>query len=413
MWPFTPKARNGGQQPRDKPRATVAMRWLPISRTRADITLQGNEAIYAAVSRISNTVASMPLHLYKGWELQTDHPLEQLIAYAPNDNFTPFGFKQTMECFRNTEGAAYALILTDNLGAIKRLDILDPTRVRPLRNSATREVWYSISLDDGKAYPVPGCMLLTLRHMSTNGAHPIRPIDVLRGSLDYGKQVNELALNQLDGVNHGIMLEVPNSALGDEERTRTVNDFLDAYEKSGGRVVVLEGGLKATAFSQSPVDAQLLDVERIIRNRVATVYNLPPHILGDYTDTSFSTAEQQMQEFLQLAIMPIVAQWEEELNRKLLTPQDFKDGYRFRFDVDSLCRADVVAMANKNAAAIRGGWLRPNEVRAQEGKPPDENGNELMASRDLLPLRIAVQRPELLLGAVKQTEQPQEGGKTT
>ena len=40
---------------------------------------------------------------------------------------------------------------------------------------------------------------------------------------------------------------------------------------------------------------------------------------------------------------------------------------------------------------------RPNEVREREGLPPDDNGGELMASRDLLPLRIAIKTPELLL----------------
>lgn len=41
--------------------------------------------------------------------------------------------------------------------------------------------------------------------------------------------------------------------------------------------------------------------------------------------------------------------------------------------------------------------MQPNEVREREGLPPDDNGGELMASRDLLPLRIAIKTPELLL----------------
>ena len=163
-------------------------------------------------------------------------------------------------------------------------------------------------------------------------------------------------------------------------------------------MVILEGGVTATNFSASKVDAQLLDVERITRNRVATVYNLPPHLLGDYTDTSFSTAEQQMQEFLQLTITPIVEQWEEELNRKMLSPEDFAAGYRFRFDTNSLARADMATTANRNQMAIRGGWRKPNEVRASENLPPDPYGDQLMASRDLIPLRISVESPELLLG---------------
>lgn len=394
---------------RDKPRVRVFDRGkvISITRPRADVTLQGHEAIYAAVTRIANTVASIPVHVYKGRERQDTHPLEKLLNLSPNPSMSAYIFKQTMEAFRNTEGMAYALIIRDGLGEITRLDVLDPTRVRPLIERDSREIWYDITLE-GKMYPIPGYMVLALKHMSANGISGIRPLDVLRGSLDYDAEVKEISLNQLDGINHGVMLEVPGQALDETRKAQIVADFLDAYESSGQRVLVLEGGIKATTFNQSPVDAQLMDVERITRNRVATVYNLPPHMLGDYSDTSFSTAEQQMQEFLQLTIIPIVQQWEDELNRKLLSDADYKAGYRFRFDTDSLIRADMVAMANKYQMAIRGGWMRMNEVREREGLPPDPNGDELMCARDVIPLRIMVEHPELLLtGAIAQSD---EGG---
>lgn len=394
---------------RDKPRVRVFDRGkvTSITRPRADVTLQGHEAIYAAVTRIANTVASIPVHVYKGRERQDTHPLEKLLNLSPNPSMSAYIFKQTMEAFRNTEGMAYALIIRDGLGEITRLDVLDPTRVRPLIERDSREIWYDITLE-GKTYPIPGYMVLALKHMSANGISGIRPLDVLRGSLDYDAEVKEISLNQLDGINHGVMLEVPGQALDETRKTQIVADFLDAYESSGQRVLVLEGGIKATTFNQSPVDAQLMDVERITRNRVATVYNLPPHMLGDYSDTSFSTAEQQMQEFLQLTIIPIVQQWEDELNRKLLSDADYKAGYRFRFDTDSLIRADMVAMANKYQMAIRGGWMRMNEVREREGLPPDPNGDELMCARDIIPLRIMVEHPELLLtGSIAQSD---EGG---
>ena len=394
---------------RDKPRVRVFDRGkvTSITRPRADVTLQGHEAIYAAVTRIANTVASIPVHVYKGRERQDTHPLEKLLNLSPNPSMSAYIFKQTMEAFRNTEGMAYALIIRDGLGEITRLDVLDPTRVRPLIERDSREIWYDITLE-GKTYPIPGYMVLALKHMSANGISGIRPLDVLRGSLDYDAEVKEISLNQLDGINHGVMLEVPGQALDETRKAQIVADFLDAYESSGQRVLVLEGGIKATTFNQSPVDAQLMDVERITRNRVATVYNLPPHMLGNYSDTSFSTAEQQMQEFLQLTIIPIVQQWEDELNRKLLSDADYKVGYRFRFDTDSLIRADMVAMANKYQMAIRGGWMRMNEVREREGLPPDPNGDELMCARDIIPLRIMVEHPELLLtGSIAQSD---EGG---
>jgi len=394
-WPFQ---RRHKAQARDKPVRNVRNRELQsITRPRADVTLTGNEAIYAAVSRISNTMASMPMHLYKGFEIQKNHPLERLVSLEPHPNFSAFSWKQTMEVLLNTEGTAYALQVLNQQGQLLRLDILNPLRVTPKKDEKG-EIWYSVRMDDGTEALAPGFLILAIKHISANGIRGIRPIDVLRKSLDYDTQVKEMSLDQLDGVNHGIMLTVPNVGLSQAQKDEAVNRFLETYEKSGRSVVILEGGMTATNFANSSVDAQVMNVERITRNRVATVYNLPPHMLGDYTDSAPGNTEQQQLEFLQLTIGPKVEQWEEEFNRKVLTPQMFAEGYHFRFDTESLIRTDVKTTAERNQMAIRGGWRKPNEVRAMLGLPPDPVGDLLMSSRDLIPLRIAVEHPEMLLG---------------
>ena len=87
-WPFQ---RGHKAQARDKPGGVrVRSRDLRmINRPRADRTMEGNEAIYAAVSRISNTIASMPMHLYKGFKIQEDHPLERLVSLEPHRTSAP------------------------------------------------------------------------------------------------------------------------------------------------------------------------------------------------------------------------------------------------------------------------------------------------------------------------------------
>ena len=403
-WPFQ---RGQKAQARDKPRPVRSRDLRMINRPRADRTIEGNEAIYAAVSRISNTMASMPMHLYKGFEIQTDHPLERIVSLEPHPNFSAFSWKQTMEVLLNTEGTAYALQVLNSYGQLMRLDILNPTRVTPKRDTEGN-IWYSVIMDDGTEALAPGFLILAIKHISANGIRGIRPIDVLRKSLDYDTQVKEMSLDQLDGVNHGIMLTVPNVGLSQQQKDEAVNRFLETYEKSGRSVVILEGGMTATNFANSSVDAQVMNVERITRNRVATVYNLPPHMLGDYADTSPGNNEQQTLEYLTLTIGPKVEQWEEEFNRKVLTPDMYAEGYRFRFDVTSLTRTDVKTTAERNQMAIRGGWRKPNEVRSELGLPPDPMGDLLMSSRDLIPLRIAVEHPEMLLGGGGNSEGKEE-----
>ena len=381
---------------REPPQPPQLTQMRGVLRQRADYALSGSEAIYAAVSRISNTIAELPIHLYRGQELQADHPLERLIAYQPNPCLTAFSFRQTMESNRNAEGNAYALIVPDLEGRPTQLDVLDPAKVVPMRDVETREMWYQWLAVDGRPMIVHHSSMIVLKHMSANGEKGVRPIDVLRGTLDYDAKIHEFSARQLEGVNSGVVLNVPGVGLNADRKREVIKQFLEAYQESGGSVVILEGGITATTLSQSPVDAQVLDVERVTRNRVATVFNIPPHMLGDYSDTSYATAEQSMLEYLQMTINPIVEQWQDELNRKLLTWEMVRDGYGFRFNLANLWRTDMKTMAERAQMGIRSGWMTPNEQRRADGLPTDPDGDTLMVSRDLVPLR------EALKGSVNQ-----------
>ena len=374
---------------RDEPKVTP-MDAYGVYRTRADRMMTNSEAIYAAVSRIANTIASLPIHLYKDREIQVDHELERLIAYRPNPCMSAFTFRQTMEANRNNEGNAYALLVPDEAGRTVRLDVLDPTRVQPEREQESREMWYRVAFEDGRQAYIHHSSMIVLKHMSANGEKGIRPVDVLRGTLDYDADIKHFSVKQLEGVSSAVILNVPGTGLSEEKKKKLIRQFLTTYAESGGKVIVLEGGITATTMQQPAVDANVLNVERVTRNRVATVYNIPPHMLGDYSDTSYATAEQSMLEYLQMTINPIIEQWEEELNNKLLTWDMIRAGYRFRFDLVNLWRTDTQTMANRNQMAIRSGWLKPNEVRRQDHLPDDPAGDTLLISRDLVPLSEAI-----------------------
>ena len=358
-----------------------------VSHTRGDWSLTTSEAIYAAVSRIANGIAMLPLHLYKNGEIAYDDPREKLLGYMPNASMTPYFFKSTMEAFRNTEGNAYALIVPDPVsGQVVSLDVLDAARVTVERAVETKEVWYSFSLDNGQKAMVHSSCMIALHHVSANGERGIRPIDVLRETLTYGEKVREFSLQQLEGVNNGVVLSLPNQAIAEPKKEAMVNSFIETYKKSGGRVMVLEGGATATLMSRSPVDANVLDVERVNKNRVAAVYGIPPHMLGDFSNATYATAEQAQQEFLNFTLMPIVCQWQDELDLKLLTWEEKRKGYQWRFDVSAMKKADTATTAEKYQKAIRGSWMRPNEVRRIEGLPEVEGGDELLISRDMVRL---------------------------
>lgn len=385
--------RKRGQKARDKPGEWTRPDGYTmdgISRTRADLHMQMHEVVYAAVSRIATTIAAMPLHLYKGNEIQWGHRLDRLVSYAPNANMTGYMHRLTMQGCVGNEGNAYSLIVPDGLGGVSSLDVLKPQYVTPVRARETGDIWYYVRPEDGGVPMwIHNSQMIVIHNISTNGERGVRPMDVLMRTLEYDQKIKEFSLDQLDGVSgNGVMLTVPGVGINDGRADVLINRFLERYRQSRRSVVVLEGGITASSINRSPVDAKVMDVERISKNRVATAFLIPPHMLGDYSDTSYSTAEQSMLEFMTLTMQTHVAQWEDELERKLLTYEQVAEGYHFRFDMEAMHRSDTLTMATKHQMAIRGGWMSPNEVRNRDGLPDDPAGNELLVSRDLLPLHM-------------------------
>lgn len=101
-----------------------------------------------------------------------------------------------------------------------------------------------------------------------------------------------------------------------------------------------------------------------------------------------------MLEFLTLTMLPIVTAYEAELNRKLISREDRRAGMNFKFNMESILRADSATRADVHQKAIRGGWMSVNEVRADYGLPNDTNGKKLLVARDLTTLEYLIRNPD-------------------
>ena len=363
-------------------------KWL-----RGDYTLNNSELIFSAVSRISNAFSAMPIQLYRG-STSVKSNLNDMVGFEPNANMTACQFFKTMEACRGTEGNCYALKIYDTNGVLSELRPLDPLRVKPVLEQSSNELWYKITPDNGSEYYIHNFYVIHIPFISSNGYSGINPVSVLFNTLTYGTAIQTFSSAQLEkGINAQVVLEAP-ANLGEQQKTDMINDFMTTYKETGGNILLLESGVTAKSLSLSPVDTKLFEVEKISRSRVAMVYKIPPHLLGDYSDTSFSSQEQQMLEFLMLTMLPIVTAYEQELNRKLLTREERRRGYHFVFDMNAIVRADASTRADVHQKAIRGGWETPNEARADYGRDKDPNGNKLLVSRDLTTLEYLIKNPD-------------------
>jgi len=396
-----PKDKNNNEPP---PVGAIFSRLRPFNFyglfRRGDHTLQNSEIIFAATSRLSNTLSALPIKLYKGLE-PVQSELADLISTAPNPNMTSCNFFKTMEALRDTTGNAYALKVLRPDYTVERLNILDPAKITPLIDEVTGDLWYRVNTEKGDTY-WHNWHIIHVQFVSTNGYVGINPVSVLFDTLDYARQIDRFSVEQIQkGINATVCLEAP-ANLGDTQKKKMVDTFTAAYRETGGNVLLLESGVTAKALNLSPVDTKLFEVEKIKRSKVALVYNLPPHLLGDYSNSPFSNVEQQTMEFMLMTMLPIATMYEQELNRKLLSSEERREGYAFKFTLDNNLRVDASTRAEVNFKGVRSGWKLINEARQENGYAPVADGDKPLLSRDLIPLDVIVNKTELLLKGGRQ-----------
>ena len=351
---------------------------------RASNTLATNETIFAAVSRLSNSMGSLPLKLLCNFVPVSDHSAADLVVNSSNPNMNGFEFIRTLEAHRDTFGNAYALKEYDTKYQPCALWILDPNRVRPVLEKTTKELWYEVDGDDGRYY-VHNLEMIHVKHIHAVGYAGISPIDVLKNTADFDVKVKEFSLDQLDSAVKASFILKMATNMNEDRKRNVLLGFQRFYQENGG-VLIQEQGVDIKEIERKFIDTKVFEVERITRTRVASVYNMPAHLLGETEGVNYASMEQMSLEYVQNTLVPIATQYEREFNRKLLTQAERRSGYYFKFNLNSLLRGDMKTRGEFYFKGVRTAVFTPNECRAWEDLPPKEFGDKLYISGDLYPI---------------------------
>ncbi|GAA0434478.1 phage portal protein [Virgibacillus salarius] len=342
-----------------------------------------NETIFSVITRLSNTLSSLPLKMYQNYDV-VHNQASDVLTNAPNDNMHSFDFINKMEVSRNEYGNAYAVIIRDIRMQPEALIPIDPSYVTPFINTDDEALWYEV-IGAGGTYYFHNMNMIHVKHITGSSRWKgVSPIDVLKNTLLYDKAVQEFSLSEMQKKESFVLKYDTN--LVKEKKDAVVEDFRRFYKENGG-ILFQEPGVEIKDIEKKYFASDTLKSERITRSRVANVFNVPVSFLNDSEGQSYSSNEQMMIQFVQMALTPIVRQYEHEFNLKLLTKEDRKKGYYFKFNLGGLLRGDTAARTQFYQAGIRGGWFKQDEVRRFEDLPPEGgNASKLWVSGDLYPI---------------------------
>lgn len=344
-------------------------------------------ACWAAVNRISSTIASLPCLTYQsdsksvgGSRQKADrHPVAPLLRWAPNPEMSSMSFFETVIAHMLTWGNGYAEIELTGAGQPYALWPIAPNRVKVERDKVSRQLIYKVRRGENSSSRedvLQPFQMLHLAGLGFDGVVGYSVIRMARESMGLGMAAEQFGQAFFgNGASAAGMLSHP-SQLGDDARTRLRQDWERLHRGPGnaGRVAVLEEGMTYTPLSIPPDDAQFLQTRQFQVSEVARWYGIPAHLIGDLTRSTNNNIEQQGEEFLMYCLRPWLVRIELELRRKLLSPADLADGYFQEFDTRELLRGATADRFTAWGKAITDGWMSVNEVRHEENLAPVVGG---------------------------------------
>lgn len=165
----------------------------------------------------------------------------------------------------------------------------------------------------------------------------------------------------------GMVVQFP-SFLSPEQRQLYEHSFSDKFAGAlnAGKTIVLEGGMTIEPVGFTSEDAQFLESRQFSVIEIARWFRVPPTMIGDMTRVSYSSSESEMQLFAMHSLVPWCANFEDEMNSKLLPD---RTNFIVKFDVNLIVRGDQQSRYSAYSQGLTAGFLTVADVREAEGLP--------------------------------------------
>lgn len=335
----------------------------------------GIATVFACVNRISGSIGSSPLKLYKrlpdgGSVEATEHPLYSLMLDSPNPEMTSVDFKGAMQTNATMRQNGHGLIVRDGFGEVAEIWPIEPQDISMLRDPATQDVKYYL-----RGKEVPSRSILHLKGFTANGVIGLDTITAAREVIALAIALQDNAARFFsNGSRPGVILEHP-QRLSDQAAKRLRESFDALFKGTGNayKTVVAEEGMKVALQRQDNRSSQFQEARLAQAKELCQIFGVPPHKVGILDEANFSTIEQQNIEYVSDTITPWARRWEQSCAMKLLRPEE-RGVYFFRFDLGDLLRGDMASRYDAYATARNWGFMCVDEIREREGMNPLPDG---------------------------------------
>ena len=362
-------------------RAGAGLAWPGPLENRGNGQLRGVSPVLAetlatvtaCVNAISGAIGSLPALVYsvsdEGREEAPHHPVARLIRRGPNARQSWPEFIEQLTASTLLYGNGLAEIISDRAGRIDELNLHPWPNVTPLLLPSGRLAFdvadmTTLAGASGRTRRLLDSEVIHLKDRSDDGfvgrsrlARCASPIRVSLTQESFGENIYENRATPSAAVTFEGSMSPENFS-----RARSAIDDGWTGVRNAGKVLMLDSGAKVQPFGLSPESLEMLEARRLSVEELARLFAVPPPIIGDYRNNTFTNAAQAALWFGQHCLSPWIRKIEEAFRRSILSDQ-----YELHLDLSGFLRGDPETRWKAHEIAVKNGILTANEVREVEG----------------------------------------------
>lgn len=337
-------------------------------RIDSKTSLQIN-AVFSAVSLISDTIATLPVDVY----IRRDgarYPFRPRPTWVtkPDVDTTKEAFYGAVIVSLLLDGNVFIRVYSNRNGEIVNMTVLNPMDVEIKRNGIG-QLGFVV---EGEKKMLSSDEVVFIPDLVRPGhIRGVSRVEALKENLGLAKALENYAAKFFgSGTQTSGVIEVDGSMTA--EQAKSMQEAFDSRHKGWGKAhktAILSGGAKYKPTNVPNDQAQFLDSRRMAVEDVARAFNVPPHLLGLPGTNSYASVEQNNLAWVTHCLRPIVQKIEGALSPLMARYQGGETAF-IKFNLDGLLRADITARMGAYSTGLQAGFLTINDVRRLEDLTP-------------------------------------------
>jgi len=334
-----------------------------------------SEVVRSCIDKINLAAKGIPWYLYKrvGKEVREveSHTLLNIL-HQPSKGYSWPKFLERALGFYLISGDRY---VRKSIGSFRRygeLEVLASRKVQIKKNALGEPTAYEY-LRGSRWETIPLEEILHSKMFNpADDLYGLSPIATIASQIDISRFATEWTIKLLQSdARPGAVAFIP-GALTQEQRDELKEQWKKDFQGSenAGGLLMLETGVGSTRpgdlklLSYAPKELELGNTEKIITRKACSVYHVPPELLGDSENKTYSNQKEARKALYQEATLPHLDQFRDELNGWLVPMFEDAGDMFFGYDasdIDALA-ADTNEVWERAGRAVDRGILTRNQA---------------------------------------------------